>query len=256
MATYPTGTYAPVAKATGNVIQASFFNDPESEIIAVENALLNGLAHPVSLTSTNGLTVGGKLSVGGPSTLTTLQAGASTLTTLQAGASTLTSLQVTGNSTFDGTVTITGSFLPTMPVCVLTHSTLIGVANGVATRLNWDTETVDAAGMHSTSVNSSRITFAASTGWYQVTLSVPWSANSSGAHLLRIRYNDTSGVLQGLTFLADVGTQDGYLSGLVRAASTADFIVAEVSQFGGSTASVTNISTVAALTFSAVLVSR
>lgn len=104
MANYPTGIFAPAAKNTGDVIQAAHVTDLEAEVIAIENALLNGVPHPVTLSSglqvsTGATVLGGTLSV----------AGASTVAALTAGASTLASLDVAGNSTFHGPVTFSSA---------------------------------------------------------------------------------------------------------------------------------------------------
>lgn len=46
MASYPSTPYAPASKSGGQTIQASFFNDPDAELTALEMALLtSGLAH-------------------------------------------------------------------------------------------------------------------------------------------------------------------------------------------------------------------
>ena len=79
MATYPSGVYTPATKSNGQTIQAAWFNDPDGEIAAVENALLNGIAHAVTIT-TGGLTVSsgglvvstGGASISGPSSLAAL----------------------------------------------------------------------------------------------------------------------------------------------------------------------------------------
>jgi len=255
LANYPTGVYSPAAKANGQTITAAMFNDPESEIIAVENGLLNGLQHGLTI-ATGGLTVstgntvlGQNLSVAGASTLATLQAGASTVGTFVAGASTLASLHVTGASTFAGTVQFTGTFLPTLPRVVLTHSTRTAVAAGGVVVPSWDTEIVATAGMHSTASNSSRITFSESTGWYRVGASIPYSGASSGVHAIRFRLNDTSGIAADQSYTAAAGLMDGTLEVLVRAQSTTDYVTCEVFMGGASSNSISNVSTHTALRF-------
>src|SRR6266446_3687002 len=52
MANYPTSVWAPSVKATGDIVQASHFNDAQAEIVAIETGLLNGTA---PLTSSNAI---------------------------------------------------------------------------------------------------------------------------------------------------------------------------------------------------------
>lgn len=40
MANFPTSVYTPASKSAGNTITASFFNDPDAELTAIETALL------------------------------------------------------------------------------------------------------------------------------------------------------------------------------------------------------------------------
>src|SRR5687767_2599647 len=96
MASYPTGVFSPAAKSGGQTIQAAHVNDLDGEVVAVESALLNGIAHAVVI-STGGLTLStGSFNAAGPSSLATLQVnGTSTF----AGKVTLSSgAQVVGNS--------------------------------------------------------------------------------------------------------------------------------------------------------------
>lgn len=229
MATYPGSVYAPASKAAGNTIQASFFNDPDAEITAIEDALKNGVQHAITI-ATGGLTIStGGLRVSGGSTLAQLQAGASTLDTLvvgqlQAGNSTVADLRVTG------TLTVVGSILATVPAVRVTHSATQNVNASAWTGLNWDTIDVDTAGMHSTSVNSSRLTFAASSGVYVVGCSVEWPVNASNQRFLRLMVNDvTSAGATATSSMTSVIIPQS-LSAMVRAASTTDYVTVQVFQ--------------------------
>ncbi len=42
MASFPTSIYTPASKSAGQTIQASFFNDPDAEITAIETAFITG----------------------------------------------------------------------------------------------------------------------------------------------------------------------------------------------------------------------
>lgn len=61
---YPTGVFSPSARSNGQTIDASHINDVQTEVAAVETALLGTITHSVN--------------VSGASTLATLQCGAST----------------------------------------------------------------------------------------------------------------------------------------------------------------------------------
>ena len=52
MANYPNSVYSPSAKSAGQTIAAGFFNDPDGEITAIEDGILNGTARLNSSNST------------------------------------------------------------------------------------------------------------------------------------------------------------------------------------------------------------
>ena len=259
MATYPGGVFSPAAKATGNVIQAAHVNDLDTEVTAIEDALLNGLAHAVVI-STGGLTVStGGLRVGGPSTMQALNAGASTLAslsvtggstvgTLQAGASTLATLSAGASTVTDLTVTGTltaASFAPQQPAVYVTKGSSQTVANDTWTCLNWLAETRDSTAMHSTAVNSSRVALTSS-GWWSIGGQVAWAGLGGNPSTLgigvRIIVNDTDGVSGdhrmydgNVVALGQVLTP---LAGLHYASDTASFLTLRVWQNSGGNASV------------------
>ena len=225
-ASYPLSVYTPAAKSNGQVIQAAWFNDPDSEITAVENALLNGLAHPLVI-STGGVTIStGGIRIAGHSSLVgNLQ---------QTGNSTITgSLSVSGNSTFDANVTVTGTLTLANNLSFATPSVSVKLSAdsqvAAATNLspNWDVEEWNVGGMHSTSANSSRLTFADSTGLYAVGVCFEYNNPAGGAYkVARIRFNDTSAVV-GVIEVGDSPSTAGItVSGVVRATSTTDYITA------------------------------
>jgi hypothetical protein len=254
MATYPGGVYSPSAKSNGQVIQAAWFNDPDAEIAATQDALKNGIVHAVTI-STGGLTVStGGLRVGGPSTVQALNAGASTLAslsvsggstlgTLSAGASTVTDLTVTG------TLTV-GSFSAAALAVRLTHSANQAVANGTWTGLSWDTETQDSTALHSTAANSSRISLTSS-GWWSVGSQAIWNTLAAAVSTMilgaRIVRNDNE-ILAGNASFLD-GTAPSTITALtpflavgaqtvVYATDTTSFVTAQVYHNSGSTGSV------------------
>jgi hypothetical protein len=167
MASYPTGVFSPAAKNTGNTIQAAHVNDLDTEVAAVENGLLNGLAHALVI-STGGLTVStGGARINGPSSI----AGTVQVT----GNSTITgSLSVSGNSTFDGNLTVAGTLSLAggtvvggrIPSARVSLASVLQINTGLTfAGINWTTNDYDSTGLHSTSANSSRILLTSSGLW-------------------------------------------------------------------------------------------
>lgn len=76
------------------------------------------------------------------------------------------------------------------PRCRIYNSANISLTSGVVTALTFDTETMDDGGMHSTSVNTSRITVPSDgAGWYSIGGCVRFAANSTGYREIKITLN-------------------------------------------------------------------
>jgi hypothetical protein len=238
MATYPGGTYAPASKSNGQVIQPSFFNDPEAEITAIEDALRNGLPHGLTI-STGGLTVStGSVNIGGPSSLVSLSvSGGSTLGTVQAGASTVASLSVAGASTF--------AARPTMPppdIVLLTGSTS-QFANNSSGGVLWPTQTFAGnSSVHSTGTNPDRVAPQSTGVWaFSVTLTLSTGFAEPSTGTVDAIVKDSSGTVVGFGRFATAGGKapsanaDAYKRFDTIAASP--YLRAVCVQRGGSTAS-------------------
>lgn len=247
MATYPSAVWAPgSAKAAGQTVQASWFNDPDAEIVAVEDALKNGIAHAVTI-STGGLTVStGSVNIGGPSSLATLNVtGGSTLASVTvSGGSTLGTLQA-GNSTIGGNLTVTGTLTASNlevvnPRAKLTLSSAAStIAHDTWTGLSWDVETYDSTAMHSTAANSSRLLLTSSGIWL-VGAQVEWTITSNPSTMLsrvRIIANDNEGICGDAKYLGvwGSGAATQPVSGIYYATDTASYITCRVyhNQGGG-----------------------
>lgn len=126
---------------------------------------------------------------------------------------------------------------PTFPVCVVALDTNVTVAKNTETGLNWLVENDDRSGMHSTAVNSSRITFADSTGGYLVGASICLSTAPTATgrkEYLRLVLNDTTTIVRTdfvhvLEHLRD-DVRGLTVSGYVRAQSTSDYVTVRVLQ--------------------------
>ena len=207
-ASYPSAVKTFAARSNGGVIDASHVNDLQDEVNAIEAGLLNGTA---PLNSSKSTLV--SLSVTGASTL--------------AG-----TVNVTGNSTFTGTVnftgTVTGVATNNPPRVRASMSSTQNVSSNTWTGLTWNTNVYDSTGMHSTTTNSSRITFVGSTGIYHIGAQVTLSTVVSGASFLRIMVNDSS---EALSVKADGSNSTNCpmnLSGDLRVADTTDYITVQV----------------------------
>lgn len=208
-ASFPNAVKTFTTKNPGDVIQSADVDDLQDEVHAIEDGYLNGTA---GLNSSN---------------------------------STLANLSVTGNSTIAGslavagTLTIGGQQVLTPTGCRLTHSVDQGLSSGSWVGLNWDTETYDPANLHSTSANSSRITFAGSTGLYTVGASVQWSTAVNANFAIRVMLNDGIGqCLNQMSGAAPVAFSALAVAGSVRASSTTDYVTVQIYQNGYSSASV------------------
>ena len=90
------------------------------------------------------------------------------LVTLAALPSTGAGINVSGNATGG-----------THEICVITNSANIAISNATDTAVTFDTETLDASGLHSTASNTSRITFATA-GWRDLYVQIVWAASAVG----------------------------------------------------------------------------
>lgn len=80
------------------------------------------------------------------------------------------------------------------PRCRLWNSANIShTTSGTLQALTFDTETYDVGGMHSTSVNTSRITVPTDgAGTYDIGGSIQWATNATGYREIAIRVNGTT----------------------------------------------------------------
>jgi hypothetical protein len=209
VATYPSGVFTVPTRVIGQTIQASWFNDPNAEVTAIEDALKNGITHPVTIAgavtiSTGGLTVStGSVNISGPSSVATLQ--------------------VNGNSTFAGNVVFTGTVTlpPTTFPNVVTLSSGAIVSTGIIRQDSlpmfnvWSSATTTRAGgssaagvnftsqdyvrgtvEHSTGVASSQVHIG-TTGVYRVCLhGLVSGPNDSPTATLTLWLNDATSLLQ------------------------------------------------------------
>ena len=92
--------------------------------------------------------------------------------------------EVSGNRISGQTGTPTKGCVPD-GVCVLTGSSSQSIADATWVSVDWDTETIDGQGMHSTSSNTELIV-PNGAGWYLVTATIAFGANATGIRAIRI----------------------------------------------------------------------
>jgi hypothetical protein len=205
MASYPGAVKNFTSKNAGDTIQPAHINDLQDEVTALEAGLLNGTANLNSSNSTLA-----NLSVVGGSTLTG-------------------NVHIVGNLQLDGTST---GIVATQPRVQVFHSTLQSIPDNTWTALTFDSEDTNPNGMHSTSSNPTRLTFAASSGWYLVWGGVVFSANSSGYRGLRVLMNGNQTVGTAAFVGSDTGT-GLVVTQLFNATSTATYIELQAFQNTG-----------------------
>lgn len=81
-----------------------------------------------------------------------------------------------------------------VPFCRIYQGSTVTTSSNTLQVLNFDTETIDNDGMHSTSVNSSRIT-CITAGVYNIFGHVEWAPNSSGIRQVAIKLNGGSNAI-------------------------------------------------------------
>lgn len=105
------------------------------------------------------------------------------------------------NMEFSGVTSITALFLETLTLnrhcCTLYRSAaLTAFTTAVTTVIPWDAEEYDTPGMHSTSVNPSRINILR-TGKYQISGLVSFNAHATGSRIAHLRLNSAGNPASG-----------------------------------------------------------
>lgn len=142
------------------------------------------------------------------------------------------------------------NFLAARPACRLTDTGGQSVANDTDTLLLWDTETYDTDSMHSTSVNTGRITFNKA-GIYVVTANIIFPTNGNGYRHARIMLDDTVVLAEDAKTSASVVTAIGHSITAQCKVTAGQFVVARCKQTTGG-----SLSTTADSNFEAVWVGR
>ena len=231
MANYPSADPSFSAKSAGQTIASAHVNALQEEVVAIGAALRGTLQHDVTLAAAKSLNVGGNSTFSGAAVFSsgvTVSSGGLTVST--GNVSLGQNLQVTGTSTFTGAVTFSTIVNAQVPSVRLSLGADLAVAQATWTSPGWVVQDWSVGGMHSTASNSSRITFAHSTGVYAVGANMLINNPVNNARVrMRLRYNDSTGVSQqnGISFSGSTDWSQS-VTGFVRAADTSDYVTVMV----------------------------
>ncbi|MCA1572362.1 MAG: hypothetical protein LC798_19080 [Chloroflexi bacterium] len=130
------------------------------------------------------------------------------------------------------------SFLANPPACRVYHSTTQNVTTGGGgATLLCDTEDYDTAGMHSTSVNTQRITITTA-GLYVITAAVKWSANATSFRVIDLYKNGSNSNVSVVQMNAGAATTNQILTSQ-RKLAVNDYLHLQAYQESGSTLTAT-----------------
>ncbi len=142
-----------------------------------------------------------------------------------------------GPLTIGGASTFTQSpSLPRWPACRVTNSANQQMPSGAFLGLNWDTESYDSTGMHSTSATSSRV-FLNSSGIWVITGQMDWVGNATPNRFARIMLNDGTALGGDVKPAANIDPYPQQVFARYVATGTGDYVTLQ-GQASGSTASV------------------
>jgi len=119
----------------------------------------------------------------------------------------------------------------------VTNSTDTPIPDTTRTVLNWNTETKDVGGVHSTASNTSRLTAPVS-GWYTIFCAVVFYPNSAGIRQVTIKLNGTTD-LPTESIISNSATLGTYVSaGTLYYLSAGHYVEADVKQTSGAPLSI------------------
>lgn len=239
MATFPTSAITFPTRSNGQTIDAGHINGLQEEVAAIESGYLDGNARLNSSNSTlaalsvaGNSTFTGSVQVTGPSTFSTVATFSTKIapgsTTVMIGDSTTAFKEVHCSSLYVAGQAVTFTLSP--PTVKVSHSTTTSPSSVTWVGLNWDTNLYDSTGMHSTTTDSSRITFT-STGIYHVGANIPLTVTViAGDKRARLVLNDSTTIL-GSVLMPNVSSANTYcavISADVRAVDATDYVTVQI----------------------------
>lgn len=232
MPSFPNSVFSAPTRSAGQTIDASHMNNVQDELNAITGGIINGTAR---VQSSNLSVLGGSTFAGDIACTGAIGSSGARVKTIWVG-------QLEASSGASG------------PNVKVTHDANQAIISSAVVGLNWNTPVYGSSLMHSTASNSSRLTFAESTGVYEVGVQVTWSTWAAGYNpKLFMRMNDSSRIaFTGPFSMASAESVEPFglsLTASVRVQSTADYVTALVQNLGASTGNILADSTVAPLGF-------
>lgn len=147
-------------------------------------------------------------------------------------------LQPEGVPAFSGVLTVNTSAntisSPTQPRCAVSNSTTQSIPNTTVTALTADTEAFDVGAMHSTSVNTSRLTVpTGGAGLYLLSGTISFTANATGTRNLLIYKN--GGTLLSQTNYQGMTSSDAFIApvSVLAVLADGDYVELKANQSSG-----------------------
>lgn len=229
MADFPTSKHTFTPFANGATSDAAQVTDIYTEVEAIEDGYLNGTARLNSSNST-----AANLSVTGGSTVAGLHVGSTA--SFDSSVTFAGNVTITGNVIVNGTLTGTGLSLPQAKV---TLDSSVTVANSTSwAGISWNVEITDAANLHSTASNSSRVNLTSSGAWL-FGVQIRWQDDTPSTCLIasRVMLNDTNVLACERHYINDGSTAalSQAFSGVHYATSTTDYLVVASQRVGAGT---------------------
>ena len=145
---YPTGVFNPATRSNGQTIDAGHVNDLQTEVTAIETALLGTIGHSMNVS----------------------------------GASTLTTLSVSGGSTF-----AVRPVMPPPALVKVTVASSVTIASSALSTIAWTVQAiVTNSSLHESTTNPTRLT-PDSTGVWEVVAQLGTNSPSSGMRAVKIQ---------------------------------------------------------------------
>lgn len=194
-ASYPSAAKTFTTKSNGDTIDASDPNSIQDEVTAVESGLINGIAHVLKPDTDVARTLGtDSFRWLLPSGTVTAPGIAMRATDTGIYSSATASLEVaTGGVKAFGIDSTQFIDSPTQPRAVVFNSATQAIADSTTTAITFDSETTDVGALHSTSVNTSRLTVpTGGDGFYLVTAYIYFASNATGVRTLLLNKSSTT----------------------------------------------------------------
>lgn len=147
-----------------------------------------------------------------------------------------------GDAVNDAASWLSGSAANPKPSCRVYKSSAQSITTGTNTAITFDSERFDNGGMHSTSVNTSRITIPTGGGGiYLIGGAISWAANATGVRYVSVYLNGTTHL--GISEDTSVTATDHYMTvSTLYALSAGDYVELVVQQSSGGNLNIQSVS--------------